>query len=300
MSNRSDYRKLTKLIDALTALKNEIMPEKEGKGDPLEKQKIRVTNLVNTIRSDLELVKTMTNARDLIERKASLRHRFAESQEEVKKFADVLKKSAKDKKPADPKMHAKNIKRAHEWLELTQQEIMQLAEEARDIKVEGVSVGFDGVANKSQDRRELQKNRRAARRDRRRARGEGGEGGDGDDEIDGIYMEDMTPASDNERAFLAKVQQARQEEEELLEMISEGLTELHDLALTLNKLLKQSTAAIEELDTKMEKVQVRLDNTNKQLDELLEKSGGCNRWCPICICLMLLLACAGFLVTKFI
>lgn len=293
MSSRSDFRKLTKLIDALTALKNEIQPEKDSKGDPMEAQKIKIGNTITAIKNDIELVKTMKNQRDIIERKSLVRQRFGESQEQIKIFATLLKKAAKDKKPKDPKNHARNVKRNHEWLELTQQEIMTLAEEARDIKVDGLPSGIG--ATPGEDRRDKQKNRRDARRQRNKARG----GGDDDDD-DGIYMEDMTPASDNERAFLAKVEQARQEEEELLEMISEGLSELHDLALTLNKLLKQSTQHIDELETKMIKVQERFDNTNKKLSELLEESGGCSRWCPICICVMLILGCAGFIVSKFV
>ncbi len=297
MSNRSDFSRLTRLITSLKALKQEIRPEREGAAsDPLEAQKNKLVGIVADIKADIELLRTLQNPRDLIERKAELRNSFNKSQEEIKKFSDLIMKAAKDKKTKDAAARAHTVKRMSEWLELVQQELMSLAEEARDVKVDGIA-GFDAQA-RTLDRREAQRARRQQRRDRRRQRG-GDDGGGGGDDGDGIYLEDMQPASDNERAFMMRVEQSRKEEEELLQLISEGLYELHQMSLQLNKLLKQSSQQIDMLDDKMRDVQERFDTTNKKLDELLEQSGGCNRWCPICICVVLILACVGFLVIKF-
>lgn len=290
MSTRSEFRKLTKLIDALTKLKQEIIPEKDDKNaDPYDAHKNKINNAMNELRDEIQTLHTISNDRDIIEQKAVLRKKFGDTQTLISGFGDVLKKIAKGK-AADIKARDKKVKQGHQWMQKTQEELMSLAENCREVNVSDLNIGRGG-GDPRQERREQQKNRRKERREKRR-------GGGGDDFGEGIYLEDVGQASEKEQEFMIKVEQARLEEEEMLELISQGLTELHELALTLNKLLKKSQHLIAEVDEKMDKVQARFDTANQKLEKMLDDSGGMSRWCPICICLIVLLALAGYIVTK--
>ncbi len=300
MSSRSDYKKLSVIIDALTKLKAEIKPEGEAGGDPYDLSKAKITSQIQHIKDDIKTLQAFTNDRDIIEKKTELRKEFGDVQVEMGKFAEVLKTIAKEK-TKEPARRDARVKQGQQWLELAQEELMSLARQARDINVGdvGFSGGGGGGPGSREERREIERNRRKQRRERRRNRG-----GVADDNVlsidggDEIILDEMGPGSAQEQTFMKQVEQARQEEEEMLQQISQGLTELHELALTLNKLLKQSAELISDVDEKMDKVQTRLDNANERMEKLLEETGGMSRWCPICICLCLILACAGFLINK--
>jgi hypothetical protein len=242
--------------------------------------------MMDTLKEDIMTLRSFTNDRDIIEQKVHLRKRFGEIMDMIRKYGEILKAMAKEKTKT-PKVRDRRVKQGHQWLELTNEELIRLAEDLKEVDTSDLNLHGDTHVN---DRREQQKNKRRQRRERRQ--------GTADDIGDGIVMEDMTVGSEKEQMFLKRVEQSRQEEEQMLELLSEGLTELHELALTLNTLLKQSAALIEEVDEKLDRVTVQLESANKKMEKMLEETGGMTRWCPVCICAVILLGALFFLGNK--
>ncbi len=239
--------------------------------------------MIEEIVADMANVKQLKDERDIIEAKANIRNRLSLSQDQVHVCGKLLKKMAKEK-TADKDVRERNVKRGHEWLENAQQRLVNLATESHKAAEELVQ------ARQTQKNGQLQ----SRRKQRRENRSKGGEGLSNHD----FDLDVLPPETEQEAQFAQEVATAYREEDELLQLIIEGLDELHQLAITLNKLLKKSSNMIDNLNTKMDKVQHSFDKTNQKLEVLLEKTGGISRWCPICICVVILLACAGFIVAK--
>jgi len=124
--------------------------------------------------------------------------------------------------------------------------------------------------------------------------GGGGGGGGGDDlgdELDGAQ-----PISEQDQQFMDKVDANVAEQDEILTQISKGLDELKDIGLEMNKALAVQSAMIEEIDTKMDETIAKFKTANGRLKDILEQSGGLSRWCPMIICLCLLLGLIGYAV----
>lgn len=271
---------------ALEVLKNEAAPaESEVKLKSFDAARKKLEDMIDEIALELENVTKLKDERDIIEAKVNIRNRLAASQDQVHVCGKLLKKMAKEK-AADESIKERNVRRGHDWLEGAQRRLIQLAEDSSKIS--------SSFAN-SMAAKDAGAQARAKRRNKRERRGRGGGDVMGLNDFD---LEEMGPETDQEQAFAREVAAARREEEELLQLISEGLDELQDLALTLNKLLKKSARLIDGLNTKMDNVQTSFDKTNAKMEKLLEASGGISRWCPICICIIVLLACAGFIAAK--
>uniref|UniRef100_A0A0A9YP60 Syntaxin-72 n=1 Tax=Lygus hesperus TaxID=30085 RepID=A0A0A9YP60_LYGHE len=158
------------------------------------------------------------------------------------------------------------VRKGQEYLEYTEKRILALAEETHNKRiVPSINTSAIGANAPTSSQRE----RRKLRRERRNRADVGG----GNLSMGDFTLEEMTVETDQEKTFAMEVAQARREEDELLTMISSGLEELQDLALTLNKLLKKTSHSIDAVSTQMDSTQGNLDNVNIQLDKLLESTG---------------------------
>ena len=101
-------------------------------------------------------------------------------------------------------------------------------------------------------------------------------------------------ASEQELAFEQQVQRNVERENELLCAIGQGLDELRELALESRKQLHVQEQMLEQVDEKMDDQMRQFRGLNRQLNGLLERSGGLARWCPLMICALLFLALLGY------
>lgn len=53
---------------------------------------------------------------------------------------------------------------------------------------------------------------------------------------------------------------------------------------------------LKEVDEKMDTTIREYKTANERLADILEQSGGLSRWCPMVICLIILLALIGYIV----
>lgn len=131
------------------------------------------------------------------------------------------------------------------------------------------------------------KEAREARRARRNSRNANGESG----------FEER-PVSAQEQAFLDQVEENYQEQDEMLDEIGRGLEELKHISVDMNKHLKLQEQMIADVDEKMDTVNRDMKTANARLHDIFEESGGMSRWCPMIVCLILLLALIGYIVNS--
>lgn len=81
----------------------------------------------------------------------------------------------------------------------------------------------------------------------------------------------------------------------ILQEITAGLEELQQLATEANKHLVVQAAMLDQVDEKIDKNIRAFKTANARLQDILEQSGGMSRWCPIIICIIILLAVLGYI-----
>jgi len=101
-----------------------------------------------------------------------------------------------------------------------------------------------------------------------------------------------------EQKFYDEVDQNKKEQDEILQEILKGVTELHEIAVGIGVGLDTGKELIKEVDKKMDKTIAHFKKSNARLQELLDESGGLSRWCPILICLIVLVALGGYIFTS--
>lgn len=84
----------------------------------------------------------------------------------------------------------------------------------------------------------------------------------------------------------------------MLDDILKGVNELHDIAKAIKTQIDIGSAMMDDLGNKLDKTNETLKKSNARLQEILEESGGVTRWCPMIICVIILLACVGFLYSQ--
>ena len=85
------------------------------------------------------------------------------------------------------------------------------------------------------------------------------------------------------------------QQDKMLEEISRGLDELKEIATEANKHLTIQKAMLDQVDEKMDQTIKGFKTANQRLKTMLDESGGMSRWCPVIICLVVLLALVGYI-----
>jgi len=162
---------------------------------------------------------------------------------------------------------------------------------------------------------EKEKKRRERRRKKRGEKEEEGEGEEettdgkkkkkkkkkkGDDEGPDVDIEEedlrpVQPLSDAEAQFFSQVQEAKDEQDKMLDDIYKGMTDLKNIATDMHTSIKTTAAMADEIGKQMDKTISTFETSNQRLKELLEESGGLSRWCPLLICLIILIALVGYM-----
>jgi len=134
---------------------------------------------------------------------------------------------------------------------------------------------------------------RMKQQERRKKKKTGEEGPDVDIQED--ELRPMQPASAEEEKFFAQVEEAKQEQDAMLDEIIKGMTELKDIATTMNIEIKATTELANQVGDAMDNTIATFKSSNQRLKEILDETGGLTRWCPMLICIVLLIALVGYL-----
>lgn len=208
-------------------------------------------------------------------------------------FTELKHIQEKDEKKKKKKMSEKEIADRRELVILIGKEIVNLTNEnARNKRIETDDEA--AMRTRVEQRKRENEEKTRARRERLKKNRKGRKGKDGD--IDEDDFKDVGPRSEQEQAFEQQVQQNMDEQNKILDEISKGLDDLKDLANEANKQLTVQGAMLEQVDQQMEATIGKFKAANKRLKDILESSGGMERWCPMIICVIILLALIGYLV----
>jgi len=158
-----------------------------------------------------------------------------------------------------------------------------------NINVPGARTGNDledvsaqiGGAKKAKKQKE-----RKSRRNRRRGKQE-------------EYTNDVemsgAPMSQQAQAFMDYKDQEINQQNAILEEISKATEELYEISVDMGKTLTLQNQIIDGIEVKMERNIQAIKTQNQKLKTILEESGGMTRFCPMMICTIILLACAGYI-----
>jgi len=233
-----------------------MMGDKSGEDIPMDqlddfKQGTRqLTRLLADIRENVkrlnELRANAPDSRDITT------IRIANDNSKDLKKAGEIWKALRDQLAKDEKKRNVDLKTIADRKSL----LTTLANDIRDLsdknahvkptKRSEVEVNFD----KKRDEREK---RRRDREARKKAKRDGDGDGKGDHDIGDDDIRPVVQATEQEQKFYDEVEQNKKEQEEILQEILKGVTELHEIAIGIGVGLDTGKALIEEVDTKMTK-----------------------------------------------
>lgn len=164
-------------------------------------------------------------------------------------------------------------------------EIVELQNRNKRVRGTDTVEDLERATAKKKTRLEQKKEERKAKRERRKK----GKKSDGSPDKEPVEMSAQT------QEFLDMKDQAYAEQDELLDEINEGLQELLEIAEDAGKKMQVQKAMMDDLENKIDTQNERLAASNKKLKEMLAEQNGLTRWCPMFICIIILLALLGFL-----
>jgi len=163
----------------------------------------------------------------------------------------------------DKESQAARVKAGEDWIKAVREEITQVTTAMSKIHAPGMQQGDPND--------DVRAERQRKRREKRKTRHQHHDGSSGDEDwgVDLQQQTDLTLKSGKEQDFEKKKDKSFQQEEEMLKMISQGLTGLENSANTLNTSLKEQQELIGDAEMKMNREKGNLDTMNKRLDGYL-------------------------------
>ena len=111
----------------------------------------------------------------------------------------------------------------------------------------------------------------------------------------GLVSNESAPLTAEQQAFIQESIERDKELDEKLDVIKQGVMQLGEIAGNINEELDRQADMLNEVDEKMEKVTEKLEQRNKQMKKILQASGGAQRWCPLIILFIILIALVGYI-----
>jgi hypothetical protein len=296
---KGDFNKLGAMIVQLRKIKGEMLQGIDSeedtdrardisKMDEFGRKKYEINTILKSTRDGVtkfqEIMKELgPNGRD----KASIRVQAANNKQinaastmwqELQQILlkDVNKKGKKNLGP-------KELEDRRAVAKLLGREIVDLAAKNSTVKTSS-SKSITDMTTRVRNTTEKQRDERNAAKGQRSNKSGGNEQKEGEVEV-----------TAQEQAFMDQVVINVQEQDEILDEISAGIQELYQLSMDQNKSLRLQSDMAVELDVKMDKSMVIMEAANNRLQDVLEKSGGMTRWCPLLVCLVILVALGAYI-----
>jgi len=213
----------------------------------------------------------------------------------AKLWEDMKTQVIKDAKKK--KVDEKELTRRKELVTAYADEIKQLSEGNLHTRAAPTSENQKRLDSARQERlkqRQAKAEKRAKDR-RSKAEAKGEKYDENQIDADDIEMKEQQPQSAQVQAFQEEAQDAIREQDELLDQVLHGMKELKDMAINIGVGLDTGAKLADELGTVVDNANAKLKKSNDRLEAILEESGGMTRWCPMLICMILLLALLGYM-----
>jgi len=302
----SDYRKLAVMIRDLQQIEKDmgsaeenIKRQEEMKGfDDFQRSKHELNVFLADLQKDMNVLDEMKKNAVDGQRDINQIKLMGENSKKLKKGTEMwneLKKlfaadQLKFEKGKLKGMEAKEMEDRKKALQIMGDEIVTLAN--RNSRVRAVTTTLDPTL---QQKREARRDRKRERQRERKSRRKRGKSTGDDDDKEEDELDDMKPASQEEQEFMKKHDENVEEQNELLDEIEKGMDELKQIAISINKNFHVQDAMLKEAEEKIDRNIEKVKNANQRLAEIVEASGGMSRWCPILICLIILVALVGYI-----
>jgi methyl-accepting chemotaxis protein len=312
----ADTRKIGVIVADLKKMKvalvgedgdgNEISEEELKTMDKFQKKKRELNLCLKRLRDDsaklTELKKAKGDERDknVIALMADNNKLIQSCGEMWKELKQILQDDTRNEKSAK-RITEKELSNRNRTIQLLGQEICDLTAVNNRVKDSGPK-NIDELTqatNKLEGKKDAGRKERTDRLNKRKERRGGGKAGKGGMDVEDGDIRDVTPASAQEQKFMDQVQANVADQDEMLTEIAKGLDELKELSLDMNKQLTLQNTMIVEVGDEMDKTIEKFKTANGKLKTILDDNGGMTRWCPMIICLCLLLALAGYLFNMF-
>lgn len=263
-----------RIVEDYCGVKRDDAEGKDGKLDKFQRNKLDFADLMKTVKDDIAVRNNMEeklgNNSETIKMKQRILKSFEEAKkkhgEMVKAYEEDERKFNKNKKDA---LEQDALEERKEMLDLLKKDLEYTEHQ---FKPKGEKTG--GQFNLA----------RQAREKRRKMR-ETGE----------LQDDEPRPLSQKEQEFMQMSIQKDKELEKTLDEVLKVVKQVREVAEDINEELEKQDQMMDEIDNKMDKLQEKLESRNKQMKKLLEASGGAQRWCPIIILLIILMALLGYI-----
>jgi len=313
----ADTRKIGVIVADLKKMKvalvgedgdgNELSEEELKTMDRFQKKKRELNLSLKKLREDsaklTELRRSKGDERDknVIGLMAENNKLIQSSGEMWKELKQILQEDSRNEKTAK-KLGEKELNNRNRTIQLLGQEICDLTAANNRIKDSGPKniEELTAATNKVESKKDAGRKERTDRLNKRKERrGAGKTGKGGAMELDDADFRDVAPASAQDQKFMDQVQANVADQDDMLDEIAKGLDELKELSLDMNKQLTLQNTMIVEVGDEMDKTIEKFKTANGRLKDILDDQGGMTRWCPMIICLCLLLALAGYMFNMF-
>jgi len=267
----------------------------ETKGfDQFQKAKHRLNIFVQDLRKEVDKLQEMRKnlgdgndrSTDTIKLESENRKKISEA---LKMWNGLKEQYDKDKVKFDAgklkDVDAQGIEDRKTILGILYQEIQELVK--KNGRVRPLVSAAEEQEHRS--RRETRNEKKRAERERRKR--DKRKGSAAEDEPEPVEM------SEQEVKFHDQVDQNIAEQDQLLDELSQGLTQLLALGMDMNKNLKLQMHLLDVIETKVDKNIAKLQNANKRMKDIMDQSGGMALWCPRIICIIIFVALIVYIVS---
>jgi len=175
-------------------------------------------------------------------------------------------------------------------------EIVELSNRNSRVPGQNGTAATDGDVERLDDGKRSSNKRREERRAKREKRKKGKKE---DGELDELGDDGKEPVqmSAQEQAFMEARDVALAEQDLIIDEISKGLDELLELGEDMNKTIQMQNHMLAEVEKKVDSNLEKLRNVNQRLKTILDQTGGLERWCPMIVLAIVLLALGGYIFT---
>lgn len=303
-AERNDYTKLGVMLVQLRKIKSDMLKgsenaayekkQEEMKGmDEFRRRKYELNALLEKIRENVKKLEDVRrdlppNSRDKISIGLMSKNTKDLSQARwmFKELHALLLAEDRKKKQT---LSEKELEDRRKIATLLGKEIVDLTNKNSCVKVVTTKADQEmeqRVKTRTQQKRET---REARKQERKQKRGKS-QGLDVEE-----ALEDVTLTA-QEQEFMDQVHANVEEQDEMLDEIHKGLLELKHLGQDMKKNFELQKQVIHEIDINMDETQSKMENAHGRLNDVLRESGGITRWCPLLVCMVILLALVGYIL----
>ncbi|CBK20140.2 uncharacterized protein [Blastocystis hominis] len=105
--------------------------------------------------------------------------------------------------------------------------------------------------------------------------------------------------TDAQQQGLVQIEKNQQEVDEILELISAGIDDLHGMAQGMNDEIAKQNKMLDELETTVDKTNEHMEKVQKKMHETLEKTRGGDKFCMDMVLIFIIVA-VGMLIVKLV